>query len=265
MPVKVNITRYMERYALRLCTIHEGHPTRVLLNDNWTINTNNISFPFPEGKRKNSRTPLRACGRMAMECMEEFISLHPKCRPGDRLIDKLKSQVQWKFFDRDKRDKNNEDPDKPPSKKDKETGKISDDFLQFDMEHEAVIDWIDNSFDRSERFAQELYISWMSNPDHAGQVNAATLEEWKARQEELSNEDDLDDGTTFVNGSVMGSEEATPPPPQLIALLDLDVADVADQSQLQDAELKEALYRDRNLYLPPGNALALGGTPPPGG
>ncbi|KZT65097.1 hypothetical protein DAEQUDRAFT_769139 [Daedalea quercina L-15889] len=107
--------------------------------------------------------------------------------------------------------------------------------------------------------------SWTSNPDHAGQVSFVTLLEWKARQEELSNEDDLDDGRIFVNGSVLGSEEATPPQPQLIALLDLAVADVADQSQLQDAELKEALYRDRDLYLPPGNALALGGTPPPGG
>ncbi|KZT73618.1 hypothetical protein DAEQUDRAFT_762062 [Daedalea quercina L-15889] len=116
--------------------------------------------------------------------------------------------------------------------------------VQFDMEHEAVVDWIDNSYDRSERFAQELYSSWTSNPDHAGQVNAATLEEWKARQIEISNWEDSGDEETFVNGSVLGSEEATPPPPQLIALLDLAVADVADQSQLQDAELKEALYRD---------------------
>ncbi|KZT63412.1 hypothetical protein DAEQUDRAFT_770653 [Daedalea quercina L-15889] len=126
------------------------------------------------------------------------------------------------------------------------------------MEHEAVLDGIDNSFDRSECFAQELYSSWMSNPDHAGQGNAATLKEWKARQNELSNDDDLDDRTTFINSSVLGSEEATLPPPQLIVLLDLAVADVADQSQLLDAELKEALYRDCDLYLPPGNALALG-------
>lgn len=135
---------------------------------------------------------------------------------------------------------------------------------EFSMNHKVVQDWVDNMHDRAERFAQELYDTWTDNPDLPSRPVAEALEEWINKYIEMTNEEISENGEDSVAGEEEG--EITPPPtPQIVALLDLAVADVADQSQLLDAELKEALYRDRNLYLPANNALALGGTPPPGG
>ncbi|TFY58003.1 hypothetical protein EVJ58_g6681 [Rhodofomes roseus] len=115
----------MERYALRLRTLGEGHPTKAILGKEWVTSQLNVVMPFIEGSRKASRTPLRAFAKIAERSNEEFSHYSDACRPGDRLIDLDDNRIQKMFFSRDKRDRHKKHDDPPPKKKD---GKISKQF-----------------------------------------------------------------------------------------------------------------------------------------
>lgn len=63
VPVRVNITRYMEKHALRIKTLHPGHPTRALMSHEWELSDVptsdlNAEMPFRVGKHSKSKSPM---------------------------------------------------------------------------------------------------------------------------------------------------------------------------------------------------------------
>ena len=140
--MKVNITRYMEKHALRIKTLHPGHPTRALMSHEWELSDVptsdlNAEMPFRVGRRSKSKSPMAHFEKMAKTTDERFHVLASVCRPGDRLIDRDGDDaIEHVLFYRDKRDNHDDNIKSIPKKKGGENGKVGDDFK----------DWIHNTW-----------------------------------------------------------------------------------------------------------------------
>lgn len=98
LPVRLQLDKYATRACLRVRTLHAGHPLRAPLPPSWTINTNNISSPFPLtlSRHRDALTPLAHVHTLgSLLTQEDFDSTHDECRPGARLRDMFHTQITY--------------------------------------------------------------------------------------------------------------------------------------------------------------------------
>lgn len=90
VPIRPQVNNYMHRAALRMRTLHDGHPLRASLSEYWTTNALNIVAPFPLGVASPLHphdSPLHHADWIARQSNEDFAPLHDECAPGQRLLD----------------------------------------------------------------------------------------------------------------------------------------------------------------------------------
>lgn len=104
IPIRHQINRYMQRAALRVRTVHDGHPTRASLPEYWTTSVRNICAPFPLAAGEQ-RTPLVHIDWIARQSDEDFDPLNAECRPGSWLIDEYHTHIKFYLEAPNKSDK----------------------------------------------------------------------------------------------------------------------------------------------------------------
>lgn len=96
IPIRHQVNTYMQRAALRLRTLHTGHPLRASLSPYWQVATTNIVAPFPletASPLTPDQSPLHHADWMARQSSEDFAPLHNECRPGHRLLDTYSHRI----------------------------------------------------------------------------------------------------------------------------------------------------------------------------
>ncbi|PSS33980.1 hypothetical protein PHLCEN_2v1976 [Hermanssonia centrifuga] len=86
----------MNKVALRVCKLPDSHPICAILLDYWTVKQISEALPFQSVSFcKLDNTPIRHIDQVGRSSNEDFVRLHPKNRPGDRLLEEFPNRIKF--------------------------------------------------------------------------------------------------------------------------------------------------------------------------